>query len=141
MAVRRRICERRHALSQFSVQDPRKEKGVTIQGMALKIGSHPEFAFRMENDAVIPLLVGMKRCIASLLGQDARPLTRFAWVNEAPFIVRKTAERFLDWPERERISPQANAPFGMEVYLFRRHWIPHSKDDETSFEWIVSLPS
>jgi transcriptional regulator with XRE-family HTH domain len=87
------------------VKKLRKEKGLTLEAVAKKIGSHKGYVSGIENDKVNPPSVKIVRKFAKLFSQDARALARLAWVDKAPAILRKDAEEFLQWcqshPKRE----------------------------------------
>jgi transcriptional regulator with XRE-family HTH domain len=81
------------------VKKLRKEKGITLEAVAKKIGSHKGYVSGIENDKVNPPSVRIILKFAKLFGQDARMLARLAWVDKAPKILRKDAEEFLGWCE------------------------------------------
>jgi transcriptional regulator with XRE-family HTH domain len=65
------------------VRKLRKEKGLTQDGVAKKIGSHKGYVSGIENDKVNPPSIKVIKKYARLFGQDARTLPRLAWVDEA----------------------------------------------------------
>ena len=79
------------------VRKLREERGLTQEAVARKIGSHKGYVSGIENDKVNPPSVKIIKRYAKLLGQDARALARLAWVDKAPRILKKDAERFLRW--------------------------------------------
>jgi transcriptional regulator with XRE-family HTH domain len=79
------------------VKKLRQEKGITMEVVARKIGSHKGYVSGIENDKVNPPSVKIIRKYAKLFGQDARALARLAWVDKAPPILREDAEDFLNW--------------------------------------------
>jgi transcriptional regulator with XRE-family HTH domain len=79
------------------VKKLRKEKGLTLEFVAKKIGSHKGYVSGIENDKVNPPSVKIVKKFAKLFGQDTRALARLAWVDKAPAILREDAERFLTW--------------------------------------------
>ncbi len=79
------------------VRTLRKEKGLTLDVVAKKIGSHKGYVSGIENDKVNPPSVKIIKKFAKLFGQDARSLARLAWVDKAPAILREDAEEFLEW--------------------------------------------
>jgi transcriptional regulator with XRE-family HTH domain len=99
-------------LSHFGdlVKKLRKEKGMTLEVVAKKLGSHKGYVSGIETDKVNPPSVKLIKKFAKVFGQDARALTRLAWVDKAPEILREDAERFLEWCQREETAPQMNAP-------------------------------
>jgi transcriptional regulator with XRE-family HTH domain len=83
------------------VRKLRKEKGLTLEAVAKKIGSHKGYVSGIENDKVNPPSVKIIKKYAKLFGQDARTLARLAWVDKAPAILREDAERFLEWVQAD----------------------------------------
>jgi len=88
------------------VRKLRKDKGITLDAVAKKIGSHKGYVSGIENDKVNPPSVKIIRKYAKVFGQDARALARLAWVDKAPEILREDAEKFLKWVQREEAGPQ-----------------------------------
>jgi transcriptional regulator with XRE-family HTH domain len=86
-------------LSHFGdlVKKLRKEKGLTLEAVAKKIGSHKGYVSGIETDKVNPPSVRLIKKFAKLFGQDARVLARLAWVDKAPEILREDAENYLRW--------------------------------------------
>jgi DNA-binding XRE family transcriptional regulator len=86
-------------LSQFGnlVRTLRKERGLTLEALARKIGTHKGYISGIEGGKVSPPSVKMIRKYAKALGQDPKPLVRIAWVDKAPEIIRDDALRFLAW--------------------------------------------
>lgn len=84
------------------VKKLRKERGMTLDAVAKKIGSHKGYVSGIENDKVNPPSVKVIQKYAKVFGQDARALVRLAWVDKAPAIIREDAERFLTWWATER---------------------------------------
>src|SRR5579862_1693541 len=97
------------------VRQLRKDKGLTLEAVAQKIGSHKGYVSRIENDKVNPPSVKIIRKYAKLFGRDARLLARLAWVDKAPLILRGDAEHFLEWVEREPVTPKVNSPIPPEL--------------------------
>jgi len=79
------------------VRKLRKERGLTLEVVAKKIGSHKGYVSGIETDKVNPPSVKLIKKFAKLFGQDARALARLAWVDKAPEILREDAEKFLRW--------------------------------------------
>ena len=73
----------------------RKEKGLTLEAVARKIGSHKGYVSGIENGKVNPPSVKIIRKFAKLFGQDERKLVRIAWSDKAPAIIRDEAQRFM----------------------------------------------
>ena len=103
--------DREASLSHFGdlVRKLRKEKGLTLEAVAKKIGSHKGYVSGIETDKVNPPSVNLIKKFAKVFGQDARALARLAWVDKAPEILREDAEKFLEWCQREELAPQMNA--------------------------------
>jgi len=86
-------------LSQFGdlVKARRKERGLTMEMLAAKIGSHKGYVSGIESGKVNPPSVKVIKKYAKVLGEDVRHLVRVAWVDKAPELIREDAQRFLDW--------------------------------------------
>lgn len=97
------------------VKKLRKEKDLTLEAVAKKIGSHKGYVSGIENDKVNPPSVAIIKKYAKLFGQDARALARLAWVDKAPAILREDAEKFLEWVQREQVAPEMNVPSPVET--------------------------
>lgn len=81
------------------VKKLRKEKSLTLEAVAKKIGSHKGYVSGIENDKANPPSVKIILKYAKLFGQDPKMLVRLAWVDKAPAIIREDAERFLGWSQ------------------------------------------
>lgn len=79
------------------VKKLRNEKGMTLEAVAKKIGSHKGYVSGIENDKVNPPSVKIIKKYAKAFGQDPAMLVRLAWVDKAPVIIREDAENFLRW--------------------------------------------
>ena len=86
------------------VRKLRKEKGMTLETVAKKIGSHKGYVSGIENDKVNPPSVKIIKKYAKVLGLEARTLARLAWVDKAPEIIRQDAEEFLKWCQTRELS-------------------------------------
>jgi transcriptional regulator with XRE-family HTH domain len=73
----------------------RKEKGMTLEQVAKKIGSHKGYVSGIENDKVNPPSVKIIRKFAKLFVQDERQLVRTAWADKAPALIREDAQRVM----------------------------------------------
>jgi len=82
----------------------RKEKGMTLEAVAKKIGSHKGYVSGIENGKVNPPSVKIIRKFARLFSQDERTLVRIAWVDKAPAIIRDEATRLLTLAETDGAS-------------------------------------
>jgi transcriptional regulator with XRE-family HTH domain len=74
------------------VKKLRKDKGLTLEAVAKKIGSHKGYVSGIENDPVNPPSVKIIKKYARLLGQDARALARPAWVDKAHSIANRPSK-------------------------------------------------
>lgn len=75
------------------VKKLRKEKGITLEAVAKKIGSHKGYVSGIENGKVNPPSVKIVRKFAKLFGQDERALVCLAWVDKAPALIREEVRR------------------------------------------------
>jgi transcriptional regulator with XRE-family HTH domain len=82
----------------------RKEKSLTLEAVAKKIGSHKGYVSGIENDKVNPPSVKIIRKFAKLFAQDEKTLVRIAWADKAPQIIREDAQRILSLAEGEGAS-------------------------------------
>lgn len=81
------------------VKKLRLEKGLTLEKVAKRIGSHKGYVSGIENDKVNPPSVRIVKKYAKLFSQDPLPLIRLAWVDKAPAELREDADKFLRWCE------------------------------------------
>lgn len=72
----------------------RKERLMTLEAVAKKIGSHKGYVSGIENGKVNPPSVKITRKFAKLYDQDERILVRMAWADKAPPLIR---EEFMDF--------------------------------------------
>ncbi len=79
----------------------RKERGMTLEQVARKIGSHKGYVSGIENDKVNPPSVKIIRKFARLFSQDEKNLVRIAWADKAPAIIRDDARRVMVLAETE----------------------------------------
>jgi transcriptional regulator with XRE-family HTH domain len=79
----------------------RKERGLTLEQVAKKIGSHKGYVSGIENDKVNPPSVKIIRKFARLFAQDEKNLVRIAWADKAPAIIRDDARRVMMLAETE----------------------------------------
>ena len=87
----------------------RKEKGLTLEVVAKKLGSHKGYVSGIENDKVNPPSVKMLKKYAKIFGHDARRFVRLAWVDKAPALIKEDAEQFLAWCESKEGSRTSGA--------------------------------
>jgi transcriptional regulator with XRE-family HTH domain len=83
----------------------RKERGLTLEAVAKKIGSHKGYVSGIENDKVNPPSVKIIKKFAKLFTQDERTLVRIAWADKAPAIIREDAQRVMALADSEGASP------------------------------------
>lgn len=83
----------------------RKERSLTLEAVAKKIGSHKGYVSGIENDKVNPPSVKIIKKFAKLFNQDERTLVRIAWADKAPAIIREDAQRVMALAETEGASP------------------------------------
>jgi transcriptional regulator with XRE-family HTH domain len=86
----------------------RKEKGLTLEAVARKIGSHKGYVSGIENAKVNPPSVKIIRKFARLFGQDERTLVRMAWADKAPALIRDEARRLVALAESESAGTSAD---------------------------------
>ena len=84
------------------VKQLRKEKNMTLEAVAKRIGSHKGYVSGIENDKVNPPSVKVILKYAKVFDQDPKTLVRLAWVDKAPSILRDDAEDFLRWCQTGR---------------------------------------
>jgi len=83
----------------------RLERGLTMEALALKLGTHKGYVSGIESGKVSPPSVKLIRKYAKALGQDVRHLVRLAWVDKAPKLIRDDADRFLAWVQAGTKDP------------------------------------
>jgi transcriptional regulator with XRE-family HTH domain len=107
------------------VKSLRKDKGLTLEAVAKKIGSYKGYVSGIENDKVNPPSVRIIKKYAKVLGQDARTLARLAWVDKAPEILREDAEEFLKWCQtRDLFSGERAGPAATPVPISQPQGLP-----------------
>jgi transcriptional regulator with XRE-family HTH domain len=77
----------------------RKDRGLTLENVASKIGSHKGYVSGIESGKVNPPSVKLIRKFAKLFGQDERRLVLLAWVDKAPEIIKPVVEPLIASPE------------------------------------------
>ena len=77
-------------MSQFGdlVKRLRKERGLTLEQVARKIGSHKGYVSGIENGKVNPPSVKFIRKFARIFGHDEKEMVRIAYLDKAPKIIR-----------------------------------------------------
>lgn len=86
------------------VKQLRKKKGLTLQNVASKIGSHKGYVSGIESGKVNPPSVKLIRKFAKLFGQDEQRLVLMAWVDKAPDIIKPIVEPLLAAPEGRQVT-------------------------------------
>lgn len=86
------------------VKTLRREKGLTLEAVAKKIGSHKGYVSGIENGKVNPPSVKIIRKFAKLFAQNERTLVRMAWADKAPTLIRDEARRLVALAEAEASS-------------------------------------
>ena len=89
------------------VKQLRKKKGLTLQDVASKVGSHKGYVSGIESGKVNPPSVKLIRKFAKLFGQDEKRLVLLAWVDKAPDIIKPLVEPLLTAPEGQ---PKLSSP-------------------------------
>jgi len=84
----------------------RKEKRLTLEQVARKVGTHKGYVSGIETGKVRPPSVKLIRKLAKVFGQDDKTLVRMAWVDKAPSLIRDEALEFLKWCESKPPPPQ-----------------------------------
>ncbi|HEY3227440.1 MAG TPA: XRE family transcriptional regulator [Planctomycetota bacterium] len=74
----------------------RKERGMTLEQVARKIGSHKGYVSGIENGKVNPPSVKFIRKFAKIFQHDEKQMVRIAYVDKAPKLIRDEARRLLD---------------------------------------------
>ena len=99
-------------MSQFGdlVRSLRKQRGLTVDAVAKKAGTHKGYISGIENGKVNPPSVKMIRKFAKVLGHDEKALVRLAWVDKAPPLIRQEALDYLKWCELGRPLPESKEP-------------------------------
>jgi transcriptional regulator with XRE-family HTH domain len=83
----------------------RKEKRLTLEQVARKVGTHKGYVSGIETGKVRPPSVKLIRKLAKVFGQDEKSLVRMAWVDKAPPLIRDEALEFLKWCESRPPQP------------------------------------
>ncbi len=73
----------------------RKEKGLTLDRVARKIGSQKGYVSGIENGKVNPPSVKIIRKFARLFAQDVKKLVWMAWADKAPKMIRDEARQLV----------------------------------------------
>ena len=81
------------------IRSLRKERKLTLEQVARKVGTHKGYVSGIETGKVRPPSVKQIRKLAKVFGQDEKSLVRMAWVDKAPPLIRDEAVAFLRWCE------------------------------------------
>src|SRR5262245_57199387 len=73
----------------------RKERSMTLEQVARKVGSHKGYVSGIENGKVNPPSVKFIRKFARLFSFDEREMVRMAYVDKAPLMIRDEIARAL----------------------------------------------
>ena len=74
------------------VRKLRLEKGLTLEAVANKLGSHKGYVSGIETDKVNPPSVKLVKKFAKIFAQDAKRLVRLAWVDKAPDLIKQDVQ-------------------------------------------------
>lgn len=102
----------------------RKERALTLEAVAKKIGSHKGYVSGIENGKVNPPSVKITRKFAKLFDQEERLLVLMGWADKAPRLVREEFTAFV-----RAISSKD----GRDAFLWKYFGIiakPESKPEE-----------
>ena len=88
----------------------RKERGLTLEAVAKKIGSHKGYVSGIENDKVNPPSVKILKKYAKIFGRYPCQFVRLAWVDKAPDLIKEDAERFLTWCDSQDGPKESESP-------------------------------
>lgn len=77
------------------VKKLRKDKGLTLEAVAKRIGSHKGYVSGIENNKVNPPSVKIIQKYARVFDQDARSLVLLAWIDKAPSLIKDEVEKLL----------------------------------------------
>lgn len=73
----------------------RKERGLTLEQVARKIGSHKGYVSGIENGKVNPPSVKFVRKFARLFSHDEKEMVRMSWLDKAPKIIKEELDSAL----------------------------------------------
>lgn len=73
----------------------RKERGLTLDHVAKKIGSHKGYVSGIENGKVNPPSVKFLRKFAKIFRYDEREMVRMAYVDKAPRLIREEIQALV----------------------------------------------
>lgn len=85
-------------MSEFGVliKKVRKEKKLTLEKVAVKVGTHKGYISGIENGKVNPPSVKFIRRIAQVLKLDAKDLVRIAYIDKVPAMIKKEIASALE---------------------------------------------
>ncbi len=76
----------------------RKERAMTLDQVARKIGSHKGYVSGIENGKVNPPSVKFIRKFAKLFASDEKEMVRIAWLDKAPKLIKDEVAQSLGSP-------------------------------------------
>jgi transcriptional regulator with XRE-family HTH domain len=79
------------------VRKLRTESGLSLAGLARKLGTRKGYVCSIELGRNNPPSVKLIRKYAEVFGVDERDLVMLAWVDKAPPVIRREAEEFQHW--------------------------------------------
>ena len=91
------------------VRKLRKERTLTLETVARKIGSHKGYVSGIENGKVNPPSVKFIRKFAKLFDWNEREMVILAYVDKAPKMIRDEAERLLKSGKGHVASPEGDS--------------------------------
>ena len=70
----------------------RKERGLTLEQVAKKVGSHKGYVSGIENGKVSPPALGLICKLAKVFAKDEKALATLAYIDKAPDLIRDQFE-------------------------------------------------
>lgn len=70
----------------------RKERNMTLDQVAKKVGSHKGYISGVENGKVNPPAIGLIRKLAKVFSKDEKSLATLAYIDKAPALIRDNFE-------------------------------------------------
>lgn len=78
----------------------RKARGLTLEKLARKIGTHKGYVSGIENGKVRPPAAGITARLSKVLGLETASMLILGWAQKAPVLVRDDIlRRVVDWKE------------------------------------------
>jgi transcriptional regulator with XRE-family HTH domain len=88
----------------YIIHQARKAKGLTLDQLASKIGSHKGYISGIENRKVNPPASKVTVKLAKVLGLDPKDLLRRSWVEKAPELIRGEIASLLFPAETDQVE-------------------------------------